>query len=111
MSLNYKIRKFDVNFGQISVEYFSEDGLYKQEYAIDLPIKSDNTYPIGNELEEIINGMAPIWHYERIQKVLAGVSNSDSIQSLVEPHPILEPDPIPKPVQQIEEPAEENVPE
>ena len=69
MALNYKIRKFDINFGQISVEYFSDDGLYSQEYSIDLPIKSDNTYPIGSELAEVINGVAPTWHYERIQKV------------------------------------------
>ena len=103
MSLNYKIRRFDVNFGQISVEYFSDDGLYKQEYAIDLPIKDDNTYPVGAELEAVIIGMAPTWHYERTKKISAGVSNSAAIQNLVEPHPV--------PVQQIEEPAEETVPE
>jgi hypothetical protein len=103
MALNYKIRRFDINFGQISVEYSSEDGLYKQEYAIDLPIKEDNTYPIGAELEEIINGMSPIWHYGRTQKISAGVSNAAAIQNLVEPHPV--------PAQQIEEPSEEIVPE
>jgi len=103
MALNYKIRRFNVNFGQISVEYFSEDDSFKQEYAIDLPIKDDNTYPVGAELEAIILNMAPTWHYERTQKVLAGVSNSAAIENLVEPHPI--------PAQQIEEPAEENVPE
>jgi hypothetical protein len=103
MALNYKIRKFDANFGQISVEYFSEDGLYKQEYAIDLPIKSDNTYPIGAELEAVINGVAPTWNYERTQKISAGVINSAAIQNLVEPHPI--PEPL-----YVEEPSEEVVP-
>jgi hypothetical protein len=103
MALNYKIRKFDIDFGQILVEYFSEDGLYKQEYAIDLPIKEDNTYPIGAELETVINGVAPTWHYERTKKISAGVSNSAAIQNLVEPHPV--------PAPQIEEPAEEVVPE
>jgi hypothetical protein len=104
MALNYKIRKFDINFGQISVEYFSDDGTYSQEYSIDLPIKSDNTYPIGSELAEIINSMAPNFNYERIVKINAGVSNASDIQNLVEPHPVV------APVQQIEEPAEENVP-
>jgi hypothetical protein len=103
MALNYKIRRFDANFGQISVEYFSEDGSYKQEYAIDLPIKDDNTYPVGDELLALIVSMAPTWHYERTQKIHAGVSNSAAIQNLVEPHPV--------PAQQIEEPSEEIVPE
>jgi hypothetical protein len=105
MALNYKIRKFDIDFGQISVEYFSDDGLYSQEYSIDLPIKSDNTYPIGVELEEIINNVAPNFNYDRIIKINAGVSNASDIQNLVEPYP------VPTPVQQIEEPSEEVVPE
>jgi hypothetical protein len=105
MALNYKIRKFDIDFGQISVEYFSDDEIYSQEYSIDLPIKSDNTYPIGPELAEIINSMAPNFNYDRIVKINAGVSNASDIQNLVEPYP------IPAPIQQIEEPSEEVVPE
>jgi len=91
MSLLYKIRGFNPNFGQIIVECYSADGSYSQEFALDLPIKDDNTYPVGDELSALIMSMAPTWHYERTQRVLAGVSNSAAIQSLVEPYPQPEP--------------------
>jgi len=90
MSLLYKIRGFNPNFGQIIVECYSADGSYSQEFALDLPIKDDNTYPVGDELVSLINSMLPTWHYERTQRVLAGVSNSAAIQSLVEPYPVPE---------------------
>jgi hypothetical protein len=91
MSLQYKIRNFNAAFGQISIEYYSANGQYSQEFALDLPIKDDNTYPVGDELSALIMSTAPTWHYERTQKVLAGVSNSAAIQSLVEPYPQPEP--------------------
>jgi hypothetical protein len=87
MSLQYKIRRFNPNFGQIGVEYYTADGLYSQEFSIDLPIKDDNTYPVGEELSALIISLAPTWHYERVVKVLAGVSNSSAIEGLVEPYP------------------------
>ena len=92
MSLLYKIRSFNAAFGQISIEYYSANGQYSQEFALDLPVKDDNTYPVGDELSALIISMSPTWHYERTQKVLAGVSNSAVIQSLVEPYPQPEPE-------------------
>jgi hypothetical protein len=90
MSLQYKIRSFNAAFGQILVEYYSANEQYSQAFSLDLPIKDDNTYPVGDELSALIVSMAPTWHYERTQKVSAGVSNSAAIQSLVEPYPVPE---------------------
>lgn len=93
MSLQYKIRSFNAAFGQILVEYYSANEQYSQAFSLDLPIKDDNTYPVGDELSALIVSMAPTWHYERTQKVSAGVSNSAVIESLVEPYPQPEPEP------------------
>lgn len=87
MQDKYIIREFNESFGQIVVEYRD------QKIAIDLPIKDDNTYPVGEELDATIRSMLPIWHYERIDRIASGVSNKAEIAALVVPYPepVIEP--------------------
>jgi len=79
--MEYIIRNFDRTNGQITVEYAG-----KWTYAIDLPVK-DNAFPIGEELELIIQSMAPTWLLEREQSLSVEVVNTNAIQALVQPLP------------------------
>jgi hypothetical protein len=79
--MQYIIRAFDVNNGQITVEY---DG--KWTYAVDLPIE-EGAFPIGERLEEIIQSMAPVWLAERQNSLATTPANVDAIQTLVQPYP------------------------
>lgn len=88
MSLLYKIRNFDASFGQILVQYYLEDNSFNFESTIDLPVK-DGKYPEGDELSNLINNLAPNWHFERINTIKTGVSNSSLIDNLVEPYPVV----------------------
>lgn len=79
--MQYIIRSFDAQSGQITVEY---DG--KWTYAIDLPIE-DNQFPTGEKLESIISGMYPAWLVERQTQLAANPANAEIIQALVQPFP------------------------
>jgi hypothetical protein len=85
MSLLYKIRNFNSDFGQITVQYYSEDNQFNFETAIDLPV-NNNMYPVGEELSNLINGLAPTWHYDRTTSIRSGVINASAIENLVEPY-------------------------
>jgi hypothetical protein len=80
--MQYIIRSFNVEHGQITVEY---DG--KWVYAIDLPIE-DGAFPVGERLEEVIQGMAPTWLAERQSSLASTPANTDAIQALVQPFPV-----------------------
>lgn len=82
----YVIREFNEQFGQIVVEWRG------QRLAVDLPIKDDNTYPVGEELDGIIKAILPTWHFERLDRIASGVSNASQIAALVVPIP--QPEPI-----------------
>ncbi len=90
-TLNYIIRGFDEKLGQIVVEVTCVEHNDTQIFAVDLPIKEDNTYPVGEELDALIRSMAPTWHFDRMDKTSAGVSNVDTIKSLIIPFPQPEP--------------------
>lgn len=79
--MNYIIRQFDKQSGQITVEY---DG--KWTFAIDLPIE-DGAFPVGERLEEVIQGIAPTWLAERQQLLATTPLNADVIEGLVQPLP------------------------
>lgn len=82
--MQYIIRSFNETTGQIVVEY---DGQWT--YAIDLPIE-DGAFPIGERLEEIIQGMAPVWLAERLTSLAATPMNADVVSALVQPLPAVE---------------------
>jgi hypothetical protein len=79
--MEYIIRNFDQTNGQITVEYAG-----KWTYAIDLPVEN-GALPIGEKLEEIIQGMAPNWLLERQASLETTPQNADVIQALVQPIP------------------------
>jgi len=79
--MEYIIRNFDQTNGQITVEYAG-----KWTYAIDLPVEN-GAFPIGEKLEEIIQGMAPNWLLERQTSLAITPQNTDVIQALVQPIP------------------------
>jgi hypothetical protein len=91
-TLNYVIRGFDEKVGQILVEVTCVEHNNVQTFAVDLPIKEDNTYPVGEELNDLMKSMTPTWFFERMDKTSAGVANVDAIKALVIPYP--EPEPL-----------------
>lgn len=91
-TLNYIIRAFDEKVGQILVEVTCVEHNDVQTFAVDLPIKDDNTYPVGNELDALIRSMVPTWHFDRMEKTSVGIRNVDAIKALVVPYP--EPEPV-----------------
>lgn len=82
--MQYIIRSFDQQNGQITVEY---DG--KWVYAIDLPIEN-GAFPVGERLEQVIQAMAPVWLVERSNALAANPANADVISALVQPFPVTE---------------------
>jgi hypothetical protein len=80
--MDYIIRNFDVERGQITVEYGG-----KWTYAVDLPIE-DGAFPVGEKLEQIIQSMAPTWAVERENVLAQTPSNVEAIQALVQPYPV-----------------------
>lgn len=77
--MEYVIRNFDETLGQITVEYEN-----KWVYSIDLPIEN-GAFPIGEKLEEVIQGMAPIWLAERQNSLSKIPENTERIRELVQP--------------------------
>jgi len=79
--MQYIIRSFDTEHGQITVEY---EG--KWVYAVDLPVEN-GAFPVGERLEEVIQGMAPTWLSERQASLASTPENTEAIQALVQPFP------------------------
>ena len=79
--MDYIIRSFDEKNGQITVEYAG-----KWTYAIDLTVEN-GAFPVGEKLEEVIQGMAPTWLMERYQSLEVTPLNADAIRALVQPLP------------------------
>jgi len=78
--MEYVIRKFYPEQGQIVVEYAGQ-----WTYAIDLAVE-DGKFPTGEKLEAAIQSMALVWLVER-KAALATVSNPEEIEALVQPLP------------------------
>jgi hypothetical protein len=78
----YKIRKFCEFSASISIEV---EG-YHSLIAIDLPLDKNNNVPVGQELDNYINGFIPYSYIER-EKQLKNkpVTNADIIKKMVEP--------------------------
>ena len=74
--MEYRIVKFDASQGQIAVKC---QGVY---FNVDLPIVN-GLFPVGEELDSLIQGFIPVWHFERQALLAAGVSNAGAIQALV----------------------------
>jgi hypothetical protein len=81
--MKYIIRNFNASIGQLTVEYAN-----KWTYAVDLPIEN-GAYPVGDRLEEIIQGVAPVWQLEREAMLATTPANADVIQALVQPLPVI----------------------
>ena len=87
----YKIIGFDKTTGSISIEFDPQ----MVPTAVDLPIKEDGTYPVGEELDAYVQGFIPTWFLERKQRIAAGIANEAEITALVQ-------EPIPAPVDEAE---------
>jgi len=74
--MEYKIVKFNAAQGQITVKC---QELY---FNVDLPV-TNGLFPVGEELDALITGFIPVWHFERLASLAAGVANADAIQALV----------------------------
>ena len=77
--MDYKIRAFNKQSGQIVVEY---EGTWT--YSIDLPI-TDGKFPVEEELEQVIQNIAPVYLKERKELLAQGISNAAEIEKLVVP--------------------------
>lgn len=77
--MDYKIIDFNENTGQIVIEYGDD----YSSLAIDLPIE-DGVYIVGAKLNEYIKNMIPVWHFDRLNQIKAGIPNSEQILSLVQ---------------------------
>lgn len=81
--MDYKIVNFYPEEGKIEV--FFSDKL--ANHLIDLPINDDGLFITGQELDTYIKGFIPTWHLERMEKLKAGIINSNEIANLVEVMP------------------------
>lgn len=78
--MDYVIRAFNQEKGQIVVEFAG-----KWTFAIDLPVQN-NLYPTGEELEAVIQSVAPTFLQER-DVANQNVANAEEIAALVVPLP------------------------
>jgi len=78
--MDYTIRAFDQQTGQIVVEY---RGLV---FSIDLQLDENNMYPEGEALDALIRQFIPVWHFERLDKIPLA-ANPSAIAALVVPFP------------------------
>ena len=87
--MEYVIRAFNKELGQIVVEYAGQ-----WTFALDLPIEN-GAFPIGEQLEEVIQGMSPTWLAERKAALATQPANAEIIESLVQPviQPVIQPEP------------------
>lgn len=75
--MDYKIIGFNERLGQIGVM------CEHRTFCVDLPIK-DGAFPVGEELDKLIQDFIPVWAFERDRLLANGVSNADEIHALVE---------------------------
>jgi hypothetical protein len=87
--MQYIIRNFDESKGQLTVEYAN-----KWTYAVDLPVEN-GAFPVGEKLEELIQGVAPVWQVERETMLAVTPANAEIIRALVQPLPVQEPSEVP----------------
>lgn len=98
LTTDYKITAFDTTLGRITIQFDCVD------YSIDLDLHLDENgyYPEGENLDNYIRTICPVWSVHRAGKIDAGVPNVDSVLSLVqEPAPVEvveEPEPEPEPI-------------
>ena len=86
--MDYQIVHFNEAQGQIAVK------CRDMYFNVDLPIV-DGKYPVGEELDSLIQSFIPIWHFERQELISAGVSNVDAIRALVVEESVSEPQSLP----------------
>lgn len=79
--IQYKIRAFDVERAQITVDV---EGL-PSELVIDLPLDEAGNVPEGVDLDSYIMGFIPVFELERNQRLAKGVANAEAITSRIEP--------------------------
>lgn len=84
--MNYKIIAFDEAAAQITIRVEN-----LQPTVIDLPIDEQGNLPTGPLLDQYLSGFIPTWHFERQQKLAAGVANAGAIAALVEPEAPIQP--------------------
>ena len=84
--MNYKIIKFDEQLGRITVLPEGFDPI-----DIDLPLNENNEVYEGEQLQQYITGFLPIYHVDRMNALLFGITNAESIRNLVEPSDYVEP--------------------
>lgn len=76
--MDYVIKSFNEEIGQLTVEYNGQ-----WVYAVDLPIEN-GAFPVGERLEEVIQGVAPVWLLERKNALAQNPANADVIRALVQ---------------------------
>lgn len=87
MTIEYKIIGFNEVSGQIIVRYRDLAPI-----AIDLPIDDDNNIPVGEALHTLISNALPVWHFERIDKLNAGLKQEQvaEIKALIQEEPAVD---------------------
>lgn len=84
--MSYKIIDFFPASGQIIVEFRPD----MPTMALDIPLTDAGLFITGEELDTYIKGFIPTWHYDRLDKLKAGIPNADAITPLVVPKPPVE---------------------
>lgn len=84
--MSYKIVDFSPSAGQIIVEFRPD----MPTMALDIPLNEEGLFITGEELDTYISGFIPTWHYDRLDKLKAGVTNADAIEALVIRAPVVE---------------------
>jgi len=75
----FKILNFNKQTGSILIQFDRGESFW-----VDIPVKEDGNYMVGDELIKYVNGMYPQIHYDRLDKISNGIKNSDEIEKLIE---------------------------
>jgi hypothetical protein len=81
--MDYKIVNFIADEGKVEV-YYSEG---YPPISIDVPFTAEGLFISGQELDTYIKGFIPTWHFERLDKLKAGIPNAAELAALVEAVP------------------------
>lgn len=76
----YKIVEFNEQSGSILVK-FAEN---MAPHNIDVPLNAEDLYITGQELQQYIEGFAPIDFINRYTKISQGIANAEDLKALVE---------------------------
>ena len=82
MQIDYKIIRFNPQFGSILVEFFFEEE-FVERFNFDIPLDDDGLFIVGDQLHLMLLGFFPFAHLQRRKLLKAGIPNADVIQSLV----------------------------